>query len=161
MISWVFPSKFQHICITSVSGRCAHFTFKVCQIVAGKKHKPSISRIFQSNFWRVFDVWPNCAMWRLGFVFFNIGRTWVRSVAGRQLSLCFRKQIRTAFEVRFWWHRWGIPVGVGWKIELARWWQRSWLKVTPWYPDRTEDGGKSENEKKIMLDVNNKKDKFE
>ena len=26
-----------------------------------------------------------------------------------------------------------------WKIELARWWPRSWLKVTPWYLDRTED----------------------
>ena len=24
------------------------------------KYDPSISRIFQSNFWRVFDVWHNC-----------------------------------------------------------------------------------------------------
>ena len=35
VISRVFPSKFKRICITSVSGRCASFTFKVCQIVAG------------------------------------------------------------------------------------------------------------------------------
>ena len=101
-------------------------------------------------------------MWRLGFFFsFNIGRAWVRSVVGRQLSLCFRKLIRTASEVRFWWHRWEIPVSVGWKIELARWWPRSWLKVTPWYLDRTEDGGKSENWKnEIIWDVKNKMRKF-
>ena len=92
------------------------------------------------------------------FFSFNIGRAWVRSAVRRQLSLCFRKLIRTASEVRFWWHRWEIPVSVGWKIELARWWPRSWLKVTPWYPDRTEDGGKSENWKKkeIIWDVKNK-----
>ena len=100
-------------------------------------------------------------MWRLGFFSFNIGRAWVRSVVGRQLSLCFRKLIRTVSEVRFWWHRWEIPVSVGWKIELARWWPRSWLKVTPWYLDRTEDGGKSENWKnEIIWDVKNKMRKF-
>ena len=88
------------------------------------------------------------------FFSFNIGRAWVRSAVRRQLSLCFRKLIRTASEVRFWWHRWEIPVSVGWKIELARWWPRSWSKVTPWYPDRTEDGGKSENGKKHeIIDV--------
>ena len=33
-------------------------------VITFKRHKydPSISRIFQSNFWRVFDVWPNCAL---------------------------------------------------------------------------------------------------
>ena len=45
-----------------VSG-CLHFTFKICQTVAGTSAcnaDQSISRIFESRFWRVFDNWPNC-----------------------------------------------------------------------------------------------------
>ena len=42
-------------------------------------------------------------------------------------------------------------------MELARWWPRSWLKVTPWYPDQTEDRGKSENlNNEIILDIDKK-----
>ena len=37
------------------------FILKICQNCYWPKYGPSISRIFQSNFWRVFDVWPNCA----------------------------------------------------------------------------------------------------
>ena len=52
MISRVFPSKFQQICITSVSGYCAHFTFKVCQIVEGI----STIRQFHEFFTLIFGV---------------------------------------------------------------------------------------------------------
>ena len=44
MISQVFPSKFQHICITSVFGCCAQRLSNCCR----QKHDPSISRIFFS-----------------------------------------------------------------------------------------------------------------
>ena len=50
MISRVSPSKFQHICITSVSGRCVRLTFKVCQIVEGV----SIIRRFHEFFNLIF-----------------------------------------------------------------------------------------------------------
>ena len=36
--------------IQNLSNRCRH------------KYDPSISQFFQSNFWRVFDVWHNCAL---------------------------------------------------------------------------------------------------
>ena len=35
LISWIIPSKFQQIHMTSVSGHCTQFIFKICQTVAG------------------------------------------------------------------------------------------------------------------------------
>ena len=58
MILRVFKRKFQYLHITSVSGHSVHSKFvKLLQ----ENYDPSISRIFRSNFWRVFVVWPNCA----------------------------------------------------------------------------------------------------
>ena len=56
VISQVFTNKFQPV---SVSGHRIFFIFKICQTVAGIRVQ-SISRIFQSNLWRVFAIWPNC-----------------------------------------------------------------------------------------------------
>ena len=36
--------------------------FKTCQIVAGTSMISQFHDFFQSNFWRVFDVWHNCAL---------------------------------------------------------------------------------------------------
>ena len=40
------------------------FIFKICQIVAGTGKTRQFLRNFQSNFWRVYDVWPNCVLGR-------------------------------------------------------------------------------------------------
>ena len=67
VISRKFPCRVLHIQIRfrfrsflalnnqNLSNRCRH------------KYDSSISRIFQSNYWRVFDVWHNCvaAAWCL------------------------------------------------------------------------------------------------
>ena len=53
VLAYLHNFCFQSLCalhFQSLSNRCRH------------KHDPSISRIFQSNFGRVFDVWPNCAL---------------------------------------------------------------------------------------------------
>ena len=60
VISRVFTSKFLKIHTTSVSGLCVRFTFKTYQKSLRHKYDQSISRIFQYNFWRVFDIWHNC-----------------------------------------------------------------------------------------------------
>ena len=53
----IYFGKFQKIRIISVSGHC--LGEKVCrQTVVGIKCDQSISRIFESNFWRVFVIWP-------------------------------------------------------------------------------------------------------
>ena len=54
-----FPSKFQQIDITSVSGHCrrARFVWKICQTVAGIKNNLSLSNLFFGGF---FAIWPEC-----------------------------------------------------------------------------------------------------
>ena len=36
------------------------FTFKICQIIAGTSMIRQFHEYFESHFWRVFDVSPNC-----------------------------------------------------------------------------------------------------
>ena len=36
VISQIFPNKLQNLYITSVSGHCKHFLFKICQTVGSK-----------------------------------------------------------------------------------------------------------------------------
>ena len=50
--------KFLHIHIASVSGHSVRYIFKICLTVAGIR---MTSQLHESNFWRVFDVLPNCA----------------------------------------------------------------------------------------------------
>ena len=59
MISRIFSCKFLHIQIASVSWH-RFFTqnFSNCCM---HKYDPSISRIFQSNFWRNFSILSHCA----------------------------------------------------------------------------------------------------
>ena len=59
VISRVFPWKFLQIHITSVSG-CLRFTFKICQTVAGTSMIRRFHEFFESRFWRVFAILPNC-----------------------------------------------------------------------------------------------------
>ena len=60
VISRVFPSKFHQIDIYFRFPRLS-FTLKSCQNSCRHKYALSISRIFyESNFWRVFDIRPNC-----------------------------------------------------------------------------------------------------
>ena len=61
MISWVFPIRFQQICIISVSGDCNSET---CQIVASISMTQTISQIFLCYYWRVFVIWNYCAAQR-------------------------------------------------------------------------------------------------
>ena len=57
VISWIFPSEFQNIYITSVSSHSMQFKLKICETVTG------ISTINQfHNFWRVFVIWTYCAL---------------------------------------------------------------------------------------------------
>ena len=63
VISRVFLWKFLQIHITSVSG-CLRFKLKICQNRCRHKYDSSISRFFESCFWRFFAIWPNCAAWR-------------------------------------------------------------------------------------------------
>ena len=60
-------NNFSRFTIFSVSGCCNSFTFKICQIVAGahKYDDQSISRIYLSNYWRIFAIWFQCALWCL------------------------------------------------------------------------------------------------
>ena len=62
VISRVFLWKFLKIHITSVSG-CLCFTFKICQIVAGTSMIRRFHEFFESRFWRVFAILPNCVAW--------------------------------------------------------------------------------------------------
>ena len=54
MISWIFPSKFQRIHMTSVSGHWMRFIFKICQTVAGIIISSQLHEFLRSHFWRFF-----------------------------------------------------------------------------------------------------------
>jgi hypothetical protein len=54
-------SNFLQIHIISVSGDCSHFISKHLSNCCRHNYDQSISRIFQSNFWRVSVIWSNCA----------------------------------------------------------------------------------------------------
>ena len=69
VISRVFPWKFLQHHITSVSG-CLHFTFKICQTVAGTSMIRWFHEFFESRFWRVFAILPNCAVLSLYYCSF-------------------------------------------------------------------------------------------
>ena len=58
----MFSRLFQHTYITSVSGHYLRIILKICQIVTGTSTIRQFHEIFLSNFWRVFDVWPNYAV---------------------------------------------------------------------------------------------------
>ena len=57
VISQVFSTTtlvdLQHLQYIQNSSNCCRHNYEL-----------SISRIFESNFWRVFDIWPNCVMQR-------------------------------------------------------------------------------------------------
>ena len=67
LISRVFPWTFLQI--TSVSG-CLRFTFKICQTVAGTSMIRWFHEFFESRFWRVFAILPNCAVLSLYYCSF-------------------------------------------------------------------------------------------
>ena len=69
VISRVFPSKFQQIHIY-FHFRGIRFTLRNCQTVAGISTVCQFHDFLKSNFWRVFDIWPNCAMHRGPVLFF-------------------------------------------------------------------------------------------
>ena len=56
----IVNSKFQQIGKISVSGDCMPFMIKICQIVMCISTASQFHEFLKSNFWRVFDVGPNC-----------------------------------------------------------------------------------------------------
>ena len=58
-------NNFSRLTTFSVSGSCISFTFKICQIVAGISMTSQFSRIYLSNYWRIFAIWFHCALWCL------------------------------------------------------------------------------------------------
>ena len=59
MISRVFLSKFQQTWFPFLVIECASYFVKPIQVI---QYDHSISRVFWSNFWRVFSLRPNCAV---------------------------------------------------------------------------------------------------
>ena len=57
----VFPYKFLHILITSVSGLCRRFTFKICQTVAGTSMIRQFRISFLVGFWYLAQQWAGAA----------------------------------------------------------------------------------------------------
>ena len=60
-------NKFSWCDLTNFSKNFLHyFRFRIilifCQTVKGKCIYQSISRLFLSNFWWVFEIWPNCVL---------------------------------------------------------------------------------------------------
>ena len=55
-----FTNFFTQISAYSKSFHCWSFRALYIQNLSNRCRRKSISRIFQSNFWRVFDVWHNC-----------------------------------------------------------------------------------------------------
>ena len=59
VVSRVFPCKFQHFQIASVSSHSVCFIFKTCQIIADTSMIRQFHEFFNLNFGGFFDNWPN------------------------------------------------------------------------------------------------------
>jgi hypothetical protein len=73
--------------IQNLSNHCRH------------KYDPSISRIFQSNFWQVFDVWHNCAVLTETMLYSSMG---AHSHRQRRVRRCRRRQAMLLNETVQW-----------------------------------------------------------
>ena len=87
VISRVFPTKFLQIYITSVSTfqplYALHTYSETCQIIASTSMIRQFHEFFQSNFWRVFDVWLIILSEAVFLASARIGSSW------RYVSQCF------------------------------------------------------------------------
>ena len=76
VISRFFPWKFVQIHITSVFG-CMHFTYKICQTVAGTSMIHRFHEFFESRFWRFFCNFAQLCSAKVGGDFSNGARAYL------------------------------------------------------------------------------------